>query len=399
MKVIYYYDEPPDSYAKSIFLAGPSPRTPDIQSWRPEALRILEAKGFDGVVFVPEPKPGNNSQYEWSKAPQWEHRMLDMADIVLFWVPRDISTLPNGESKLPGFTTNVEFGYWANSGKAVLGNPPKAPDTRYLKFMADKFHAPTSLTLEDTIDKAIRMIGDGALRHGGEREVPLQIWRLRAFQSWYQTQKNAGNRLDGAKVEWISRVRNKPEVIFAFALRPNIFITSENRNKLNDPVVFRLDISTVLLYKKEADIMDSKIVLIKEFRTAASTEDGFIWELPGGSSPFVTDPLEVAREEVGEEVGLEISKDRLRYGGSKQLAGTLSAHKAHFYYSEISERELEWLKSQKDIPHGSDYPDNPTGERAYTEVLTLKEIIDRNLLDWSNLGMILSVLLQENGKR
>ena len=398
MKVIYYYDEPPDSYTKSIFLAGPSPRTPDIQSWRPEALRILETKGFDGVVFVPEPKPGDNSQYEWSKAPQWEHGMLDMADIVLFWVPRDISVLPNGESKLPGFTTNVEFGHWVNSGKAVLGHPPRAPHTAYLRFMADKFHVPTMVTLEDTVDRVLKVIGDGALRKCGEREVPLQIWRLRAFQSWYQTQKNAGNRLDGAKVEWVSRVRNKPEAIFAFALRPNVFISSENRNKINDPVVFRLDISTVLLYKREPNIMESRVVLIKEFRTAASTQDGFIWELPGGSSPFITDHLEVATEEVNEEVGLEVSKDRLKYGGSRQLAGTLSAHQAHFYFSEISDDELAYLYQQKDIPHGTDYPDNPTGERAYTEICTIREIIDKNLLDWSNLGMILSVLLQERDK-
>jgi len=76
MQVIYYYDEPPESFSKSIFLAGPSPRTPDVKSWRPEALKILEAKGYDGIVFVPEPKPRDNTKYDWSQAPQWEHKML-----------------------------------------------------------------------------------------------------------------------------------------------------------------------------------------------------------------------------------------------------------------------------------------------------------------------------------
>lgn len=385
MHIVYTNEELPDSYSKSLFLAGPTPRTLDVKSWRPEALALLETAGYDGVVFVPEFRLGHEEEYKYPDIPEWELRMLDRADCILFWIPRKVENMP-------GFTTNVEFGRYAGSGKVVIGAPASAEHMEYLWFMADKFRMPQSHYLDTTISKALEMIGKGALRHGGKRDIPLHIWRLRAFQSWYQAQKNAGNRLDGAKIEWISRVRNKPEAIFAFAIRPNVFIVSENRNKINDPVVFRLDISTVLLYKRETDVMNSKIILIKEFRTAASTQDGFIWELPGGSSPFITDPLEVAKEEVHEEVGLQIEKDRLNYGGSRQLAGTLSTHQAHFYFSEISEDELAYLYKQKGIPHGTDYPDNPTGERAYTEVCTVKEIIDRNLLDWSNIGMILSVL-------
>lgn len=385
MHIVYTNEEPPDFYSKSIFLAGPTPRTPDVKSWRPEALVILESLGYDGVVFVSEFRPGCEEEYKYPDMPAWEHRMLDMADCILFWIPRELE-------KMPAFTTNIELGLYARSGKIVMGSPVGAEKMEYPIWLAEKFRIPQSHYLDTTILNALKMLDKGVLRHGGERDIPLHLWRLRAFQSWYQAQKNTGNRLDGAKIEWISRVRNKPEAIFAFAMRPNIFIASENRNKINDPVVFRLDISSALLYKKEDEITNSKIVLIKEFRTAASTQDGFIWELPGGSSPFITDPLEVAREEVYEEVGLQINKDRLNYGGSRQLAGTLSAHQSHFYYSELYEHELEWLKHQKGIPHGTDYPDNPTGERAYTEVLTLKEIVDRNLLDWSNLGMILSVL-------
>ena len=392
MNIIYYYDEPPKSFSKSIFLAGPTPRTSEVKSWRPAALRILAEKGYDGVVFVPEVKPGDTKKYDWSKAPQWEHKMLDMADIVLFWVPRDITVMSNNELKLPGFTTNVEFGHWVNSGKAVLGHPPGAPQTKYLRFMADKFHVSTLWTLEDTVNKSLELLGDGAFRNDGEREIPLCVWRLRAFQGWYQAQRSAGNRLEGAKIEWLSRVRNKPEAIFAFALRPNIHITSENRNKVNDPVVFRLDISSVVLYKKHDDLLDSEIILIREFRSAASTSDGFIWELPGGSSPFITDPFKVAVEETREEVELEIAPDRLNHVGSRQMTSTLATYKSHTYSAEITDEELAWLKSQKGIPHGTDYPDNPTGEQAYTEVVKLKDILYNNLVDWSNLGMILSVL-------
>ncbi len=421
MKVVYYYDQPPESYTSSIFLAGPSPRTPDVQSWRPEALRILESREYVGVVFVPEPKPlADDSRYDWGQAPRWEHKMLDMADVPLVWVPRDmrmspgsvvklskdIAELPNRteeeivrylteyepELRMPGLTTNVEFGYWATSGKAILGQPPRAPHTAYLRFIADKCHIPTSWTLEETIDKALAHIGNGALRTGGEREIPLFLWRHRAFQQWYQALKNAGNRLDGAHIEYISRVRNKPEAIFAFVIRPNIFIASENRNKINDPVIFRLDISSVILYKKRRETINSEIILVREFRSAVSNSSGFVWELPGGSSPFITDPLKVAAEETREEVGLEIDTSRLHHVGSRQMTSTLATYKSHTYSAELKEEELSWLKSQKGIPHGADYPDNPTGEKAYTEVLTLREIMERDLVDWANLGMIRSVI-------
>lgn len=390
MKIIHTHEEPPKSYSKSIFLAGPTPRTKEVKSWRLEALRILEEKGYDGVVFVPEDRDGDfdrfDANYDYERTPTWEHRMMDMADIILFWVPRDLTTLP-------ALTTNVEFGLQAHLGKIIFGAPVEAPKNKYLQFVAKKFDLyPGYYTLEGTINSALESISEGALRNDGECEIPLLIWRLRAFQNWYQAQKNAGNRLDGAKIEWISKVRKNPKAIFAFAIRPNIHISSENRNKVNDPVVFRLDISSVILYKKHPNQLDSEVVIIKEFRSAASTKDGFVWELPGGSSPHITDPLTVAVEETKEEVGLEINPDRLEYVGSRQMAATLSSHKSHAYSVELTDNELEWLKTQKGIPHGSDYPDNPTGEQAYTEVLTLREIMAKELVDWPNIGMIRTVL-------
>lgn len=57
MEVIYALEDMPDTFTKSIFLAGPTPRNKDeVESWRPDALKILEDKGFDGVVFIPEPE-------------------------------------------------------------------------------------------------------------------------------------------------------------------------------------------------------------------------------------------------------------------------------------------------------------------------------------------------------
>jgi hypothetical protein len=51
---ISYYDQEVIEGEKSIFLAGPTPRTPGIISWRKEACEILEELGFNGIVYVPE---------------------------------------------------------------------------------------------------------------------------------------------------------------------------------------------------------------------------------------------------------------------------------------------------------------------------------------------------------
>lgn len=264
--------------------------------------------------------------------------------------------------------------------------------------MADKFHVPILWTLENTIDKALELLENGALRTGGEREIPFFLWKTHTLQSWYRSQKILGNRLDGAKLEWFFKVGKNNDKVFSWVIHPNIYIASEKRNKTNEVVLSRYDISTVILYKRQPNILDSEIVLVKEFRSPVRNSDGFVWELSGGSSHDITDALQVAVEEVREEVGLNIDRDRLKYVSSRQLAATLSAHVSHLYCVELMDEELIWLKSQKGIPRGADYPDNPTGERAYTELVTLREIMYNNLVDWANVGMIRSVLSQEGEK-
>ena len=112
---------------KSIFLAGPTPRGKEVASWRIEAVKKLEELGFDGVVFVPEystwiPKENYEDQANW------EREALTEATVILFWIPR---SLPD----MPGFSTNVEFGYWMHSKKVIYGRPDGAPKTRYLDWL------------------------------------------------------------------------------------------------------------------------------------------------------------------------------------------------------------------------------------------------------------------------
>jgi 8-oxo-dGTP pyrophosphatase MutT (NUDIX family) len=138
---------------------------------------------------------------------------------------------------------------------------------------------------------------------------------------------------------------------------------------------------------------NSKVTLVREFRSPASTDTGFIIELPGGSSPGEDDPAHVAAEEIQEEVGLYINPDRLKFHAARQLAGTLSAHRSHLFSVELDEEEIAWLESQKDVVHGN----VDDSEQTYVELVTLKQLLAGDVaVDWSTLGMILSVSHNEN---
>ncbi|MBQ7308519.1 MAG: nucleoside 2-deoxyribosyltransferase domain-containing protein [Clostridia bacterium] len=124
----YYEDKKIDTTKKSIFLAGPTPRSNDTESWRPEAIRILKELGFNGEVFIPEFKTEVMQDLEYPQIIEWELEHLDKASIICFWVPRKLDTMP-------AFTTNVEFGYHLKTGKVVYGRPDTAPKNRYLDYL------------------------------------------------------------------------------------------------------------------------------------------------------------------------------------------------------------------------------------------------------------------------
>jgi 8-oxo-dGTP pyrophosphatase MutT (NUDIX family) len=381
MQIVYAHEKAPQTITKSIFLAGPTPRSQSISSWRPEALEILACEGYDGVVFVPEPRGGEREK-DYIKQVEWEEKHLNMADCILFWIPRELKSMP-------ALTTNTEFGVWQDSGKVVFGAPLEAEKVRYQHYYAAKLGVPISNSLQDTVCEALIFLKDGAKRIDGEREVPLHIWNTPCFQQWYGAQKTVGNRMDGAKVVWTFRVGLGRKFVFFWALHVNIHIVAENRNKTNEVVLSRPDISTVMMYQKATNLKDSIVVLIREFRSPAATCDGFVWEIPGGSS-FKPggNPLELAAAECGEETGLCIEPVRVKYHACRQLVSTLSSHKAHVFSVEITPEELDFLRKQKGIAHGV----IEDTERTYVEVKKLGEIMEEEKVDWSMLGMILSVL-------
>lgn len=390
MEVVYTGEEMPEKFSKSLFLAGPTPRNKEEQeSWRSDALEILRDIGYDGVVFVPEGRDGK-FKLDYDDQVGWEEKYLNVADCIVFWVPRDLEPDSKGHPKMAAFTTNVEFGAWADSGKIVFGAPPQATKNGYLKHYAEEYKAPTAESLTETLQNALEMLEDGAERSGGERFVPLFVWKQESFQSWYRAQTGAGNRLDEARVLYTFRPGYK-DFVFLWVLKAKVWIESEERFKSNEFVLARPDVSAVCLYHfpNGADaIYDYEIVLVKEFRTPASTEDGFIRELPSGSSTDKIGPEETAAKEVHEETGLYINAERFHAHEARQLAGTFSAHKACLFSVELTDGEMQWMKSQKDVPHGNE----EDSERTFIEVHTVSSIIKNNLLDWSNLGMVLSAI-------
>ncbi|MBI1363824.1 MAG: hypothetical protein GC134_07540 [Proteobacteria bacterium] len=144
---VCYAQKPLPQQMGGIFLAGPTPRSAEVPSWRPQALALLREKGYTGPVYVPEEESGQ-IKGDYMDQIQWEWACLEAADVVLFWVPRELVTMP-------AFTTNVEFGMYADSGKVVLGYPEGAPKMRYLHALADRFGVPVHHDLEETLTRAV----------------------------------------------------------------------------------------------------------------------------------------------------------------------------------------------------------------------------------------------------
>lgn len=424
MHTVFANEVPPDEWTSSIFLVGPTPRDSETPSWRPEALTLLQRLGYKGVVFVPEPRDGIWNTEGYDQQIHWERRYLDVVDVILAWVPRQVP-------RMSGFTTNVELGLYATSGKIVLGAPEWATQVRYLAWMmADTDGGVMHPTLEATLraalyrietlmqvpierpardaDALVPGIDAPVMRRGGEREVPLHIWSTRSFQAWYQGQTTAGNRLDGATLLWHFKPP-KMKVPFAWVLRVNMWVAAEGRHKKNEFVFARADISNVLLYESfvptcKDDItgqqlfdtlLSTEVVLIREFRSPARTPDGFVRELTGGSSHKPSEnPLQVASAEVHEETGLIVNPDRFVPHGSRQLAGTLSAHHAHLYSAELTGSEMAQAKALARAGDAHGVVEDT--ERTYVEVTTFEKILTRADTDWSTVGMVTAVLLSRN---
>ena len=148
--IINYSDQEILKGEKSIFLAGPTPRGENVNSWRTRACKYLEEKGFDGIVYVPE-YSNWKPRGDYANQAEWEREALSNASLITFWIPRDLY-------EMPGFTTNVEFGYWIHTGKILYGRPENTKKIKYLDWLykTDTNNEPYT-SLEDLLEGSIEL--------------------------------------------------------------------------------------------------------------------------------------------------------------------------------------------------------------------------------------------------
>jgi len=187
MKTIFA-QEPLDWTGPAIFLAGPTLRARTticpsayhgvanvsdapcfrcddtglikLRSWREDALTYLANSGL--TVLAPEFRDWRewrDNGDDWAAQVEWEHNAMDDPRVVLlFWVPRNMKTLP-------GLTTNVEFGYYLvkRPHAMVVGWPNGAEHVRYFREKARLYSMTGSIdylgfhaTLEDTCRAALK---------------------------------------------------------------------------------------------------------------------------------------------------------------------------------------------------------------------------------------------------
>jgi len=152
IKTIYYNDGIKKVDGLSIFLAGPTPRTRAVKSWRPDFIHQLESKDInkDLTIIIPEFKvydPNNFKNRSYETNVEWEEYYLFASTFIIFWIPRNMITMP-------ALTTNVEFGMWIckQPGKLILGSPEDAVKNRYLEYYARKNAVPVYKTMDELIN-------------------------------------------------------------------------------------------------------------------------------------------------------------------------------------------------------------------------------------------------------
>lgn len=379
--------ELPDSWHACVLLGDTSPaHAPAAMSWRAEIVSLLRQRwSVDGrlVVLLQEPTPDmTRPAGDRYGSGGWPQRAVDIADAAAYWWPA--GTDPR--------LMSATMAAWHDSHRVVCGASPDLTQAARLVDSADRSQLSSATSLPEMAAAISELIGAGAPRVGGERDVPLFVWNTESFQRWYTAQTAAGNKLIGARLVWTFCIGDNAPFPLYWALHVRIHVAFEDRVKANEVVLSRPDISVMTLYHPGATVDDTIIVLIREFRGPASTPDGLVHELPGGSGAEDNE-LDQAISEVEEEVGLAIEADRVRAYGSRQIAATVSAHQAYLFAAEITDEELSLLRSLQSLPHGR----ASDTEQTWTEITTFREIRRSRLVDWATIGMISEILLDRYG--
>lgn len=135
---------------KSVFLAGTTPKKRK-NDWRKQVIKMLEEKGFDGIVYNPD-YTDLKITLNYEKQIMWEVNAMASSGVVAFWVDRDLP-------RRPGLTTNVEFGYHLPRSNVVYGRPDRSEKCFYLDYiyLLEQNKKPVN-TLENLVKEILKKV-------------------------------------------------------------------------------------------------------------------------------------------------------------------------------------------------------------------------------------------------
>ncbi len=120
----------------------------------------------------------------------------------------------------------------------------------------------------------------------------------------------------------------------------------------------------MLAFHLHEQFLESRVVLVKEFRSAVRNAQSMVYELPGGSSVKPNqDPLKVAADELWEETGISIEPARFIQVQTRQMLSTFATHAATLFAVELSDKEIAHAEalSQKIAYFGNAQENEKTG--------------------------------------
>ena len=149
---------PLPEHGPTVFLAGPTPKAADVSSWRPAAIELICARWTAPQTLSVLSPEDTDFRYDkhFDAQVDWETDARARADVILFWIPRDVRAMP-------GVSTNVEFGLDVATvpERVVLGCPPDCPSptqNRYLINVAKRRGVPVLSTLAETVTAALALV-------------------------------------------------------------------------------------------------------------------------------------------------------------------------------------------------------------------------------------------------
>ena len=114
-------------------------------------------------------------------------------------------------------------------------------------------------------------------------------------------------------------------------------------------------------------------------------QQGFVFELPGGSSFNAdVDPIDIAVGELKEETGLGIGRERFRIIGKRQVAATIIANEAVLLAARLESEEMDEIAKKQRKKHGN----IAKTEKTYPYIFTRQQIVDGNFVDYATLGQL-----------